>query len=93
VRDGDWKLVHFSPRDGTPNQVALFNLKDDLGEQNDLTAAHPEIRRRLRNLHETWFNSLPEPFSNLDPVAYETHREAKLRELEANRRRKERAEQ
>jgi arylsulfatase A-like enzyme len=93
VRDGDWKLVFFDPRDGGRDQTALFNLSDDLGEQNDLTASHPEIRERLQNTHDAWFNALPEPFSNLDPVAYETHREAKLRELEANRRRKERAEQ
>jgi len=84
ARDGDWKLVCFDPRDGSPKQTALFNLKDDLGEKNDLTATNPEIRERLQKRHDAWFNRLPKPFSNVDPAAVEQLMEQmrKSRELQ-----------
>ncbi|MBE6192941.1 MAG: sulfatase [Rikenellaceae bacterium] len=43
VRKGDWKLV-YRMRTG---KLELYNLKTDIGEQNDLSAAHPEIVKEL----------------------------------------------
>jgi arylsulfatase A-like enzyme len=43
VRHGDWKAIE-QPI-GTP--VRLYNLRDDLGEERDLAADHPELVRRL----------------------------------------------
>ncbi|MEM1295702.1 MAG: sulfatase [Verrucomicrobiota bacterium] len=44
IRDGDWKLIHFYEDD----QVELYNLEADLGEQNDLAAQKPEIAQALK---------------------------------------------
>lgn len=43
IRRGDWKLV-YRMRTRT---LELYNLAEDIGEQNDLAAAHPEKLREL----------------------------------------------
>ena len=62
--EGDWKLlVRYHGKDTTHYRnlhawdkapQRLFNLKDDPGEKNDLTAAHPEIVARLKKKIEAW---------------------------------------
>ena len=47
VRSGDWKLV-LEPR------PMLFNLRNDVGERDNLIASHPEIARRLGALLQEW---------------------------------------
>jgi arylsulfatase A-like enzyme len=47
VRAGRWKL-HLSKR-GTPREL-LFDLEQDVGEAEDVAAAHPEVVARLRAL-------------------------------------------
>ena len=43
-RYGDWKFVNQSHScTNATCDAALYNLKDDLGETNDLSASHPEI--------------------------------------------------
>lgn len=44
IRQGNWKLLHYYEDD----RAELYNLADDLGEQNDLAAARPEVAKRLR---------------------------------------------
>lgn len=46
-RSGDWKLK-LGEQGGQGGQPMLFNLRDDLAEQHDLAARHPEIVTRLR---------------------------------------------
>lgn len=52
IRDGDWKLV-FRNRGilnkvrGQKRIVELYNLKDDIGEENDLAETHSETVRQL----------------------------------------------
>lgn len=43
VRMGDWKLVYDRPL----SVNALYNLKQDIGEQNDLSDKHPEIKEQM----------------------------------------------
>ena len=38
IRMGDWKLIHFYEDDS----IELYNLKDDISERNDLSAANPD---------------------------------------------------
>jgi arylsulfatase A-like enzyme len=56
VRKGDWKLHLYHEEwqlDGgreavaTNRSVELYNLREDLGERNDLAQAHPEVREEL----------------------------------------------
>jgi arylsulfatase A-like enzyme len=49
VRKGPWKLVH--PED---NNVALYNLTEDIGEQEDLSKEKPELVKALWNEYESW---------------------------------------
>lgn len=43
VRQDDWKLVYYY---GT-GKKELFNIPNDIGEQNDLSSQHPDIVKRL----------------------------------------------
>ena len=54
VRDGDWKLIEFFDT----GAVELYNLRDDLGEQNDLTTAMPEKARELQKMLADWRRSV-----------------------------------
>lgn len=54
VRSGDWKL-HIAKAPGWDKEKgefpeSLYNLADDISEQNNLAAKHPDIVRRLRNM-------------------------------------------
>lgn len=53
IRQGDWKLLIKKPNSKKP-QILLFNLKDDIGEKNNLAANHPEkvdaLRTRMTTL-------------------------------------------
>lgn len=46
VREGDWKLI---VKSGKPH---LYNLADDIHEDNDIAAGHPDIVNRLINIIE-----------------------------------------
>ena len=50
VRDGDMKLVT-KKRNSVKE---LFNLQDDLGEENDLAETFPEKVKRLDSLLQKW---------------------------------------
>jgi len=48
IRMGDWKAVR--KRLG---KIELYNLADDIGEQNDIADKHPDIVARMEKLFET----------------------------------------
>ena len=50
VRAGDYKLLEYFEN----NTVQLFNLKEDIGEQNDLSGTEPEKVVELRTLLKSW---------------------------------------
>jgi len=50
VRSGKWKLVLERKRDNKTIPEALYNLEEDIGEQKDLSAEHPDVVGRLRML-------------------------------------------
>ncbi|HYT92097.1 MAG TPA: sulfatase, partial [Gemmataceae bacterium] len=54
IRAGDWKLMEFY-EDG---RLELYNLKDDLGEKNNLAAKMPEKARELRGKLAAWRQEL-----------------------------------
>ena len=57
VRKGDWKLIRVWC-DG-PNQTdryELFNLKDDIGEGNDVSVKHPARVRELSKLLQSFLD-------------------------------------
>lgn len=50
VRAGDWKLVASRQLDAP----LLFNLRDDVSEQHDLAASHPDKLRELQAAFAEW---------------------------------------
>lgn len=50
VRMGDWKLMQFFETDTTE----LYNIKDDIGEKNDLARQHPEKASEMLKSLEKW---------------------------------------
>jgi len=50
IRAGDYKLIEWYE----DNSIELYNLKDDLGEQNDLASSMPKKAAELRGLLHQW---------------------------------------
>ncbi len=50
IRKGDWKLIEYF-EDG---KLELFNLKNDIGEQNDLSKKYPDKLKELKNDSLQW---------------------------------------
>ena len=50
VRKGDWNLVEADGSEGP----RLFNLRDDVGQRKDLSAARPEVVRELQAAWNEW---------------------------------------
>lgn len=50
IRDGDWKLIWDFETDAT----FLYNLKEDLGEANDLAAEYPDQIEALLTKLKNW---------------------------------------
>jgi arylsulfatase A-like enzyme len=52
VRSGKWKLIlpHVDQMTKEDVPLALYDLKADIGEQNDLSAKYPSIVKRLQTL-------------------------------------------
>ena len=57
IRSGDWKLVQANG----VSQPMLVNLRDDVGEETDRSAAQPEKVRELEDAWKAWNQELDEP--------------------------------
>lgn len=50
VRLGDWKLIQYFEN----SDLELYNLKDDIGEKNNLAQKNPEMVKKLLAMLEKW---------------------------------------
>jgi len=50
IRQGEWKLLEYFE----DNHIELFNLSEDIGEQNDLASTKPTLADELRGLLHAW---------------------------------------
>jgi arylsulfatase A-like enzyme len=68
IRDGDYRLIEYLD----DSRVELYNLKDDVGEANNIAAANPEIVNKLRDELHAWRKSvnaqMPTPNRKYDPT-------------------------
>ncbi len=68
IRKGDWKLIEFFDT----GKVELYNLKDDIGESQNLAEEQPERAAKLLALLQNWRKSndisIPENCMNYDPT-------------------------
>jgi arylsulfatase A-like enzyme len=71
IRAGDWKLIEFYEE----MNVELYNLADDIGEQQNLSAQYPDLVQELRQKLHEWRQDvdarMPTPNPDYDPVADE----------------------
>jgi len=65
VRHGDWKLKTANSKKHTDNQQVelelgefLYNLKNDPGEQLDVSKEHPQVVKELKSIYAAWQKSL-----------------------------------
>lgn len=63
IRLGDWKLIHYYET-GTEE---LYNLKDDIGEQHDLSADRPELVADLQRQLFEYLESVNAKYPARDP--------------------------
>jgi arylsulfatase A-like enzyme len=55
VRQGDWKYLRtYSKRDSSKFTASLYNLKDDIAEEKNLSASSPEKLKALGDLLDEW---------------------------------------
>jgi len=68
IRKGDWKLIEFF-EDG---RLELYNLKNDIGENQNLAEKMPEKARELQKELADWRKSvnaaMPVPNPDFDPA-------------------------
>lgn len=74
IRDGDWKLIesfgdYFDRTDTyrVGRRVELFNLRQDLGEQQDLAAREPGRAARMSLRLRDWLKSIPAEIPEVNP--------------------------
>lgn len=82
VLRGDWKLIRiFFGGENGAHRWKLFNLKDDLSEQNDLAEKEPAHVKELDALIEAFLKNtqavLPVPNPAFDPAQYHPEDEGK----------------
>ncbi|MCG8583516.1 MAG: sulfatase [Pirellulales bacterium] len=69
IRARDWKLIEFFE----DNRAELYNLKDDIGEKNNLAKSNPQKAKELRDQLHAWRKSvgaqLPTPNPDHNPNA------------------------
>jgi arylsulfatase A-like enzyme len=58
IRQGDFKLIE-RYEDG---RVQLYNLKEDIGEQNDLARQQPRRARQMRQKLHAWYQTVDAKF-------------------------------
>lgn len=54
IRAGDWKLIEFFEDDS----LELYNLKEDISEERNVSAEQPEITQKLKRLLDNWKDSV-----------------------------------
>lgn len=71
VRKGDWKLVSYQVFDPAKTTIELFNLAEDISEENNVAEKHPEIVKELSELLKTARTEATDfPFDNRQDKKY-----------------------
>jgi len=66
VRKGDWKLIEYFENEGDA-RWALYNLKDDIGEQNNLALTNTAKRDELKSMLENWQTAVGAQIPTVNP--------------------------
>ena len=80
IREGDYKLIEFfgdyiSEKDSvyrTDGKVELYNLREDIGETNDLASTMPDRVAAMRRKLHAWIDSSGSAIPKLNPAYNES---------------------
>ena len=53
IRKGDWKAVRYNVLKDPDGPIELYNLKDDIGETNNVAVEHPALIQEMEGLFAT----------------------------------------
>jgi arylsulfatase A len=53
IRKGDWKAVKYGVLNNPEAPIELYNLKDDLGEENNIAPLHTEVVKEMQSIFDT----------------------------------------
>ncbi|WP_047245499.1 arylsulfatase [Maribacter thermophilus] len=53
VRMGDWKAVRYNVFKSPNAQMELYNLKTDIGEENNIADKHPDVVKKMEDIFNT----------------------------------------
>ena len=70
IRKGDWKLIHYYEDD----RKELYNLKQDIAEQHELSEKHSEVVKQLDKILFDYLNEVGANFPKKDPI-YDAQKE------------------
>lgn len=87
VRDGDWKLHQYFEDGG----LELYNLREDVGETNNLAKANPQKTDELLNKLQNWQRSVRAPIPAEPNPKFDADAERREIQKLINRRRARRA--
>ena len=91
IREGKWKLIHYW-EDG---RNELYNLNDDISEQNNVAEQYPDITHQMDEKLKNWLNSVNANYAEVDTlfsedslkIRQEIYKSILLPKLEETRRR------
>jgi arylsulfatase A len=63
IRRGDYKLLEYFEND----TVQLFNLRDDVGEQRDLSREQPQLAKKMTAMLRQWRTSVSAAMTEPNP--------------------------
>jgi arylsulfatase A-like enzyme len=69
VRSGDYKLLEFYE----DKRIELYNIKEDIGETNDLAQKNPEKTKELYKKLDTWRKQVNAPIPETANPEYVQH--------------------
>lgn len=69
MRHDDWKLHYYFEN----NEVELYNLAEDIGEQNDLSEMYPEMVDELKTRLQSWWHHTNAPIPTKINPEYMLH--------------------
>ncbi len=73
IRKGDWKLIEWFET----GRTELYNLRDDLGEQNDLSKKHPDKLAELHADVRAWRKQVNAPVPKTPNPKYDPNAKGK----------------
>ncbi|MEL0098718.1 MAG: sulfatase, partial [Opitutae bacterium] len=80
IMQGDWKLIHYH-EDGRDE---LYDLGNDIGEQNDLAGKNPQRAKEMRAQLNQWLKETKAKFPIPDPQFDSTKRDTRWANMKTN---------